>query len=116
MGAPRPPTKNCYSSFYGGTCLLCHCGAAHLESYGLNLFCFACTTGSRSTAHTCGSPRILAVYLPLGFLQEAVHLHQIGCGSAIRPEEEGDRRGTGIVVEPPLHRPLVGGPSLIQLG
>ena len=27
MGAPRAPTKNCCSSFYGGTCLLCHCGA-----------------------------------------------------------------------------------------
>ena len=61
-----------------------------------------------------GVRRILAVYQAPGVLQEAIHLHQIGRGSAIRPGEEGDRRGVGLILQPPVHCPLVGGPSLLQ--
>ena len=32
-----------------------------------------------------------------------------------RPGEEGDRRGAGLILEPPVHCPLVGSPNLLQL-
>ena len=63
-----------------------------------------------------GVCRILAVYWPPGVLQEAIHFRQVGRGRAIRPREEGDRRGVGLVLEPPLHRSLVGGLGLLQPG
>ena len=45
-----------------------------------------------------GVRRILAVYRALGVLQEAIHLRQIGRGGAIRPREEGDQRGVGLIL------------------
>ena len=44
-----------------------------------------------------GDRCILAVYQAPGILQE-IHLRQIGRGSAIRPGEEGDRRGVGLIL------------------
>ena len=40
----------------------------------------------------------------------------MGRGGAVRIGEERDRRGVGLRVEPPVHRPLVGEPSLLKLG
>ena len=63
-----------------------------------------------------GVRRILAVYRAPGVLQEAIHLRQVGGSSAITPGEEGDRRGVGLIFQPPVHCPLVGGPDLLQPG
>ena len=45
-----------------------------------------------------GVRRILAVYRVPGVLQEAIHLHQVGRGSAIRAGEEGDWQGVGLIL------------------
>ena len=49
--------------------------------------------------------RIFAIYWAPGVVQEAIHLRQVGRGSAIRPGEEGDRRGVGFILQPAVHGP-----------
>ena len=60
--------------------------------------------------------RIFAIYWAPSVLQEAIHLRQVGHGSAIRPGEEGDRQGVGFILQPPVHGPLVRGLGLLQPG
>ena len=50
---------------------------------------------------------IFAIYGAPGVLQEAIHLRQVGRGSTIRPREESDRRGVGLILQPTVNGPLV---------
>ena len=63
-----------------------------------------------------GVRRILAIYRVPGVLQDAIHLHQIGRGIAIWLGERGERRGVGLILQQPVHCPLVRGPGLLRPG
>ena len=47
--------------------------------------------------------RIFAICRALGILQEVIHLRMVFHGIAIRPGEEGDRRGAALILHPAVY-------------